>query len=323
MIIFTLFAIVFFICIFKLCILNNGLLGLTQSVFLKHSSFFSLLEQQAIAGHILDFFEHEVKRGRLPPNLLPLQSGVGNIANAVIAGLTKGPYENVSVWTEVLQDTMLDFFDSGKLKFASTAALSLSKEGFERFYANMDEYKEKILIRPQQITNHPELIRRLGVIAMNTPLEVDIYGHANSTHVLGTRMMHGIGGSGDFLRSGHISIVHTPSARPSTRSGDPTALSCIVPMCSHVDHTEHDIQIIVTEQGLADVRGVTPRKRAEMIINNCAHPDYKDKLMEYLRRSEKECLRKKTAHQPHMLRNSLRMHLDYIQKGSMKTEWLE
>ncbi len=190
-----------------------------------------------------------MKNGRLPKNLLPLQSGVGSIANAVIGGLANGPFSGLNVWTEVLQDTMLDFFDSGKLDFASTVSLSFSVDGFKRFYGNWDKYSSKVMMRPLSVANHPEPIRRLGCIAMNTPVEFDIYAHANSTLVGGTRMINGIGGSGDFLRNAYLSIMHTPSARPTKT--DPTGITCVVPHVPHVDHTEHDLDVLVTEQGLA------------------------------------------------------------------------
>ncbi len=272
---------------------------------------------EAIANNIIDFFTHEVKAGRLPPNLLPLQSGVGSIANAVIGGLAKGPFSNLAVYTEVLQDTMLDLIDSGKLDCASSCSLSLSKdEGFPRFFSNMDKYANKILLRPLSISNAPEPIRRLGVIAMNTPVEIDIYAHANSTLVGGTRMINGIGGSGDFLRNGFLKIMHTPSSRPSKT--DPTGISCVVPHCSHIDHTEHDLDCVVTEQGLADLRGMAPKERARRIIEKCAHPDYKPILGEYLDRAEKECLSKGVGHEPQLWDRAFKMHLNLAQNGTMK-----
>ena len=170
---------------------------------------------EAIAAHIIDFFSNEVKAGRLPKNLLPLQSGVGSIANAVVGGLAKGPFYNLSVYTEVLQDTMLDLFDSGRLDSASSCSLSLSENpGFPRFFDNWDKYFSKITLRPLSISNAPEPIRRLGCIAMNTPVEIDMYAHANSTLVGGTRMINGLGGSGDFLRNGFLKIMHTPVEPP-------------------------------------------------------------------------------------------------------------
>lgn len=271
---------------------------------------------EQIAKHLLNFFKKEVNEGRLPENLLPLQSGVGNIANAVISGLANGPFSDVNVWTEVLQDTMLDFFDSGKLNFATTTSLSLSPEGFERFSNRKNEYLKRICLRPQQITNHPEIIKRLGVIGMNTPIEIDIYGHANSTLVGGTKMIHGIGGSGDFLRNAYLSILHAPSARPTKT--DPFGISTIVPHCSHIDHTEHDISIVVTEQGLADLRGLAPRQRAKKLIENCAHPEYKPILKEYYRLAEERCMKEGAAHEPQILSAVFQMHENLRTNGTMR-----
>ncbi|NTU68619.1 MAG: acetyl-CoA hydrolase/transferase family protein [Chlorobiaceae bacterium] len=263
---------------------------------------------QRIAGHILEFFEHEVRKGRLPKNLLPLQSGVGNIANAVMAGLNSGPFDNLTAYTEVLQDGMLDMIRSGKLSMASATAFSLSDAGLEEFNNNVDMYRERIILRPQEISNHPEVIRRLGVIAMNGMIEADIYGNVNSTHVMGSSIMNGIGGSGDFARNAYISIFMTPS---QAKNGQ---ISCIVPMASHVDHTEHDVQVIVTEQGLADLRGLSPTQRAKVIIENCAHPDFKPALLDYHRRAISGA---SGRHTPHLLDEALSWHQRYLREGHM------
>ncbi|ADU65518.1 acetyl-CoA hydrolase [Desulfurispirillum indicum] len=268
---------------------------------------------QAIADHIVDFFQAEVKAGRLPKNLLPLQSGVGNIANAVVGGLTASPFEDLVVFTEVLQDTFLPFLDSGKCKFINCTSLSLSNEGFAEWWSKYDKYKEMVLMRPQQISNNPELIRRLGVIGMNTPVEFDIYAHANSTLVGGTRMINGIGGSGDFERNAYISMMHCPSVRPSKT--DEFGISGVVPKVPHVDHTEHDIDVLVTDQGLADLRGLAPKDRAREIINKCAHPTYKDYLMEYLERAEKTT---GYHHEPQLLDECYNMHISLEKNGTMR-----
>ena len=261
-----------------------------------------------IAGHILEFLEHEVKRGRLPANLLPLQSGVGNIANAVLAGLNNGKFENLSAYTEVLQDGMLDMIKSGKLTSVSATAFSLSNSALAELNADLARYKHNIILRPQEISNHPEVIRRLGVISMNGMIEADIYGNVNSTHVMGSQIMNGIGGSGDFARNAYISIFMTPS---QAKGGQ---ISCIVPMASHVDHTEHDVQVIVTEQGLADLRGLSPKQRARCIIENCAHPNFKPALLDYFKRAYDHAPGKQT---PHLLDEALSWHLRYLRSGAM------
>jgi hypothetical protein len=72
----------------------------------------------------------------------------------------------------------------------------------QEFNDNVDFYRERIILRPQEISNHPEVVRRLGCIAMNGMIETDIYSNINSTHIAGSRIMNGIGGSGDFARNG-------------------------------------------------------------------------------------------------------------------------
>jgi succinyl-CoA:acetate CoA-transferase len=262
-----------------------------------------------IAGHILEFLGWEVKQGRMPANLLPLQSGVGNIANAVLFGLEEGPFENLTSYTEVIQDGMIRLLKSGKLTCASATAFSLSPEMLTEVNANMASYRERIVLRPQDISNNPGIIRRLGVIAMNGMIEADIYGNVNSTHVMGTAIQNGIGGSGDFARNGYLSIFMAPScAKKGT-------ISTIVPMASHIDHTEHDVQVVVTEQGLADLRGLSPRQRAHLIIDKCANPDYKPLLLDYLARAERLSFGK---HTPHLLSEALGWHNRYLRTGNMR-----
>ena len=261
------------------------------------------VSSRAIADNILDFLGHEVKKGRLPQGLLPLQSGVGNVANAVMDGLQHGPFTGLSAFTEVLQDGMLNLIKSGKMEFASATALSLSPEAAEEFNRDLALYRKKVVLRPQEISNHPELIRRLGVIAMNGLIEADIYGNVNSTHVRGTSIMNGIGGSGDFARNAYLSIFMTPS---TAKNG---AISCIVPMVTHVDHTEHDVQVIVTEQGLADLRGLSPKRRAEAVIARCAHPTYRPALDDYFERALRES---PGRHTPHLLTEAFTFLPDWM-----------
>lgn len=271
-----------------------------------------------IASHLVKFFRDEVKAGRVPENLHPLQSGIGNIANAVIEGLADANFKHLTVWTEVLQDSFLELFQNGSLDYATATSIRLTEKGFETFFDNWDEFSSKLCLRSQVVSNSPEVIRRLGVIAMNTPVEVDIYAHANSTNVSGSKMLHGIGGSGDFLRNAKISIMHTPAARPSKK--DPTGISCVVPFASHIDQTEHDLDVIVTDKGLADLRGLSPRERSRVIIKNCAHADYVDQLLDYVNRAEFYAQKTKSLHEPHILRDAFKMHLNLAQNGTMKLD---
>ncbi|HWR38833.1 MAG TPA: acetyl-CoA hydrolase/transferase family protein [Patescibacteria group bacterium] len=266
-------------------------------------------DARAMTGHMIDFLKKEIKAGRMPENLLPLQSGVGSVANAVVAGLADSDFTDLVVYTEVIQDGMLDLIDAGKLQIASGTSITPSPDGLKRLYANIGEYRKKIMLRPQEVANHPEIARRLGVIAMNTAIEFDIYGHVNSTHVMGTKMMNGIGGSGDFARNAYLTFFFTNSV---AKNGD---ISSIVPMCSHFDHSEHDVDVFITERGVADVRGLSPKERARVIIKNCAHPDYQPLLMDYLERAEKAT---KMSHTPHILSEALSWHCRFLETGSMK-----
>jgi acetyl-CoA hydrolase len=258
-----------------------------------------------IAAHVVDFLLAERAAGRLPEGFLPLQAGVGNISNAVMQGLTSHPdVPPLVMFTEVLQDSQVDALAAGDILAASTAALTVSEERLQRIYEDMDFFARRIVIRPQELTNNPGLIRRLGVIAINVCLEVDVYGLANSTHVGGTALVNGIGGSGDFMRNAYLSIFVAPSTAKDGR------ISTVVPMVTHVDHNEHSVQVVVTENGVADLRGLGPLERARCIIDRCAHPSYRDVLRRYLEKAPQ-------GHFRHDLAHAFDLHLRYLATGSM------
>ncbi len=264
---------------------------------------------KAMAANLIDFLQQEVKLGRLPQKMLPLQSGVGSVANAVLAGLLDSGFEDLVFYSEVIQDSALDMIDADKFAVCSGTSITPSAAGLVRFKDKIDFYSKKIILRPQEISNNPEVARRIGVISINTAIEIDIYGNVNSTHIMGTKMMNGIGGSGDFTRNAYLSIFITAS---TAKNG---AISCIVPMVSHVDHTEHDVSIIVTEQGVADLRNKSPKERAVEIISNCAHPDYRAMLNDYFERAVKAT---NNAHTPHLMGYSHEFHKRFIETGTMK-----
>lgn len=265
-----------------------------------------------IGRNVAEFLAADMKRGIIPSTFLPLQSGVGNIANAVLSALGKDqnipPFE---MYTEVIQNSVIKLIKEGRIKFGSTCSLTVTNDCLQDIYDNMDFFCHKLVLRPSEISNCPEVVRRLGVISMNTAIEADIYGNVNSTHICGTKMMNGIGGSGDFTRSAYISIFSCPS----TAKGG--CISSIVPMVSHLDHSEHSVNVIITEQGVADLRGKSPMERAKTVIENCAHPDYKQLLWDYLKISNK-------GQTWHSLSAALGMHQVFLRKGDMRlTDWSE
>ncbi|MBS7532225.1 acetyl-CoA hydrolase/transferase family protein [Ancylobacter sonchi] len=263
-------------------------------------------ETAAISGHLTEFFLNEVKKGRLTNRLQPLQAGIGTIANAVLHGFIETPFHNLTMYSEVLQDSTFDLFDAGKLDFASGSSITLSAGKYREVLPKLPHYKPRLILRPQEISNHPEVVRRLGIIGINTALEFDIYGNVNSTHVGGIHMMNGIGGSGDFARNGYMSVFVTKSI---AKGG---AISSVVPMVSHVDHNEHDVDVLVTEIGLADLRGLAPRERAQAILANCVHPSYREPLADYHRRALA-----RGGHTPHLIEEALSWHAALRETGRM------
>lgn len=260
---------------------------------------------RAIGEHVCRFLMNEMAAGRIPPEFLPLQSGVGNVCNAVMASFSSNPdFPRFKLYTEVLQDTVIDLIASGSVTGASTCSLSLTDEKLKFVYDHFDDFADRIVLRPQEISNNPEVSRRLGVIATNTAIEVDVYGHVNSTHFFGTQMMNGIGGSGDFERNAYLSIFMCPSIAKKGK------VSTILPMCTHVDHSEHSVQVIVTEQGVADLRGLAPMARARAIIDNCAHPAYRDYLRHYLESAP-------MGHLRHDMRRCFELVNNYLEAGEM------
>ena len=264
-----------------------------------------------IGDNVALFLETEMKAGRIPASFLPIQSGVGNIANAVLGAL--GENKDIpafEMYTEVIQDSVVGLMKEGRVKFARGCSLTIGADKLQDIINNMDFFRDKIVLRPQEISNNPEVARRLGLITINTALEADIFGNINSTHVCGTKMMNGIGGSGDFTRNAYISIYTTPS---TAKNG---CISSIVPMVSHLDHSEHSVKILITEHGIADLRGKSPIQRAHEIIEKCVDPSYRQMMREYLEKS-------KVAHTQHNLALAFAMHEEFLRSGDMRNTRFE
>lgn len=258
-----------------------------------------------IGRNVAEFIAGELRAGRIPKEFLPIQSGVGNIANAVLGGLGAHPdIPAFEMYSEVIQDSVIDLVRSGKIKFATGTSLTIAQDVLRKFYDDLEFFRPRILLRPQEITNNPEVVRRLGIISVNTAIEVDIFGNINSTHIMGSNLMNGIGGSGDFTRNAHISIFTCPS---SAKGGK---ISTIVPLVSHMDHSEHSVQVVVTENGIADLRGKTPNERARLIIEKCAHPHFHDALLRYAEMA-------KQGQTPQTLAKAFAFHEQFLRTGDM------
>lgn len=265
-----------------------------------------------IGRNVAEFLAAEIRRGVLPKGFLPVQSGVGDTANAVLQAMGENQeIPQFQMYTEVIQDSVIALMRSGKVTFTSGCSLTVPPDTLRGIYNDWDFFRDRLLLRPQEITNNPEIVRRLGIISINTAIEVDLSGNVNSTHVLGRTMMNGIGGSADFARNAFLSMFTCPS---TTKGGK---ISTIVPMVSHLDSSEHSVSIVATEQGVADLRGKSPAERAETIIEKCAHPDFRDILRDYVRLSG-------GSHSPHMLAAAFGMHQAFAKSGDMRAvDWAQ
>lgn len=262
-----------------------------------------------VAKHLVSFLKAEVEKGRLPNNLTPIECGIGAIPGSVLKGLAGEGFSGLEFFTPGITPEMVDLIAMGKAKIANASGLRLSVGRLKKFCNEIDKYRDKIILRPLEIINNPEMVHRFGILAINGAIEADIYGHINCSHIGGTSLLNGVGGSGVFAANGYLSVFTFFS------TGKGGNISTIVPMAPHVDHSEHNVDVIVTEQGLADLRGLSPVERACEIINNCAHPDYRPMLVDYLERAK----RRVGGHEPHLLEEAFVFHRRYGQTGSMKT----
>lgn len=266
-----------------------------------------------IGQNVADFLLQNMHDGHIPPSFVNLQSGVGSGANAVLGALGSCPeIPNFSIYTEVLQDAPVHLMEEGRVVSASCCSLTVTNDCLRGIYDNVDFFRDKLVLRPSEISNNPEVIARIGVCSLNTAIEADIYGHVNSTKICGTKMMNGIGGSADFTCNAYLSIFTCGSTTKKN------CISSIVPFCSHVDHTSHFVDAIITENGIADLRGKCAMEKAEEIIK-VAHPDYQPMLRDYLKIAERY-----GGHTHHCLSAAFAMHDTFLRKGDMRlTDWAE
>lgn len=264
-------------------------------------------EHTRMAQFVVELLRKEIAAGTIPENF-NFQCGTGVVINCVLIELMKAGFKNLNMYTEVLGEQALMAMLDGTILNASTTAMDMTDEGFHKMYEKMDYIREHLALRNLAFTNGPAQIMSYDLVSMNGALEVDIYGNVNSSHAFGTHMVNGIGGANDFCRNANISVFSTMSI---SRKG---AISRVVPMVSHVDNTEHDVDVIVTEWGYADLRGKSPKERVPLIIENCAHPDYREQLWKYYNGAVEKC---GYCHTPHDLTKALNWHERYLATGTM------
>lgn len=261
-----------------------------------------------LSANVIKVLKKEIANGGIPENF-SFQSGTGVVANLVLVGLIGQGFKDLKMYTEVVSDQALFAVREGIISEVTSTTLDITPIGFEDLFQNLDFFKEHLVLRPLNITNAAPQIIAQDLVSINTAWEADIYGNINSSHAMGVNLINGLGGSNDFARNAKLTIFTTPSTAKHDN------ISRIVPMVPHVDSTEHDVDIIVTEYGYADLRGLSPKERADKIIKNCAHPDYRQQLLDYIKGAKNLCGPCQT---PHDLSEALSWYQRYLETGSMK-----
>ena len=107
-----------------------------------------------IGQNVADFLAADMKRGIIPPTFLPLQSGVGNIANAVLGALGRDKtIPAFEMYTEVIQNSVIGLIREGRVKFGSACSLTVTNDCLEGIYQDMDFFRDKLVLRPSEISN--------------------------------------------------------------------------------------------------------------------------------------------------------------------------
>lgn len=236
---------------------------------------------RAVAENLREFLAGELERNLLFESSVTLQFGVGSLGNALMREISELNFgdRDVVYFGEVIQDGLLELLETNTIRGASATSLALSSAGQERLFSSIDRLTDRIVLRPGDISNNAGLIDRFGVVGINSAVEIDLNANANATHLHGRNIVNGIGGGGDFVRNSVLGIIALPS---TAANGD---ISRIVPKVPHVDHTEHDVSVVVTEHGVADLRGCSPIERAEILVDVAA-PRYREELHRYLDRAQ-------------------------------------
>ncbi len=216
-----------------------------------------------------------------------LQIGYGGIPDAVVMQLTAK--HDLGIHTEMIGDGILTLLESGAVtnrrknylagKMVATFAL-----GSRKLYQFMD-HNPALEIHPVDFTNTPTLAgQNDNLVAINATLQIDLLGQCGSES-LGHLPYSGTGGQTDFVRAANLSRGGKAFiVLPSTAKAD--SISRIVPVLSpgtHVSTSKNDINYVVTEFGVAQLRGKSAGQRARELIG-IAHPDFRSELTQAAKR---------------------------------------
>jgi acyl-CoA hydrolase len=215
------------------------------------------------------------------PDRATIQAGIGSIPNAVLASL--GDHKDLGMHTELLSDGVIDLVENGVVtgvhkrrrpnQIVTTFAL-----GTRRLYDFLHE-NPAVAFLPVDFVNDPRVIaQEPRLVSINATTEVDLLGQAAS-ETIGGRYFSGSGGQADFARGAMFSeggqgfIV----LRSTTRDGATTRIVPRLARGSVVTTLKNTVDKVVTEWGVAELRGRSLRERAANLID-IAHPDYREQL---------------------------------------------
>lgn len=274
----------------------------------EHIPMLSEITPQAtsIADRLMRFLSQEQDRG-WQGQLPPVQTGFGTIADAIANAFRDSPFEGIQFFCGGVTEPVMELLASGKAATVSTGGIGMS-DRVEEILRTTPDLADRLIIRNGDITNNAEVIARLGIVALNTGIEIDIYGNVNASHIAGSRVVNGIGGGANFAQNAGLSVVLIPA---TAKSG---AISQVVPMVSHLDIGEHDVDIIITEHGVADLRGLDDNERADAIIETCAAPEYREALRAYLQDARSLC----GGHHPQLPERAFAWYRRLKESGSMQ-----
>jgi acyl-CoA hydrolase len=214
-----------------------------------------------------------------------LQTGIGGIPSTIVDLLAGGPGGDYGIHSEMFTTGLMQLHRAGKVSNTRKGqfpgvSISTFALGTAELYDWLDGNAD-VRFLPVEIVNAPDAIsRNHHVVSINSALEIDLYGQVAADQLRG-RQFSGIGGHEDFVAQSGLEVSdRSLICLPSTARADGTVVSRIVPVLAPgttVTTPRHQVDVVITEHGVAELRGRTVRERATALAA-IAHPDFRDEL---------------------------------------------